>query len=159
MIFAAHNTFSEIDPELGTRHHPPTGEADPAAAVLDHYVRQAVGKGSFQDFLFLRTSILGPTKKVGLDKKNLSRPRKLDHGSKGTTFDGAGTYVTYVKHVIYVIHVMYVVSVANVVHVTHVTHVMLLMSRMLHVCITYVPYVPYARHFKFFYVCSVVQCM
>ena len=99
MIFAAHNTFSEIDPELGTRHHPPTGEADPAAAVLDHYVRQAVGKGSFQDFCSCEQVFLVRQKKLAWTKKTCQGQEnliKLDHGSKGTTFDGAGTiYIIY----------------------------------------------------------------
>ena len=75
MIFAAHNTFSEIDPELGTRHHPPTGEADPAAAVLDHYVRQAVGKGSFQDFCSCEQVFL-VRQKSWLGQKKLVKAKK-----------------------------------------------------------------------------------
>ena len=77
MIFAAHNTFSEIDPELGTRHHPPTGEADPAAAVLDHYVRQAVGKGSFQDFCSCEQVFLVRQKKLAWTKKTCQGQENL----------------------------------------------------------------------------------
>ena len=61
MIFAAHNTFSEIDPELGTRH----------------YVRQAVGKGSFQDFCSCEQVFLVRQKKLAWTKKTCQGQENL----------------------------------------------------------------------------------
>lgn len=91
---------------LGAPHHHGWWENAPASGRAWSVCGEGGWKPVGGQKSFLWSTFFGMTKKVGFDNFLRQRPKKLDHGSKGTTSDGPGIYI----YIIIIIYIYIVVS-------------------------------------------------